>query len=880
VAGGEHIDNLENHRKRFKAPHPLGEEVPAHLTDVSGSIIQQIHEDINQKLNESMKTLYGRLRGVYYTELMHVTGGGGASPSEATPAGTASTELAFLKPSASLKPLPPPTAQVSVSDHEAPQILQAEPTRGGLKKPRSTRTRVAFADDETSKFPVALCAPAAGATTVKQGRQQAGDEAPLDDAASDVSGELLKLDPPSKKAGGDAATIVAWEDQTNLETDNSLSMESTFSDANGKPKLACNEDEGSEVDGSSSESAGSETTEAFLRDSSKHCMIFEVLEVWKKGSKHMAAKMGVQQLKHAGSKATMASRAMTTNLEGLEEALNSHRAQGIWAKLVLEPNSKSRFLWEALSTLMVFYDLIWLPLLVFDPPETLMTAVMTWVCRLFWTSDIGMSSLTGFTTNDGILETRPLVIFRRYFKTWFPLDVVIVIVDWLELIFDEAQGGSVARIGRVSRGFRIARMVRLLRVLRLQDLFTNMMDTVRSESLKEMSVMVKIVLLVFGSGHLFACLWYGLGVQDPDEEHTWVRATFSARHSLGYRYTTSLHWSLSQFSGGLDDIQPENLYERVYAVATWIYAFMAGAIMISALTSSLTQLNILANEKATKMNMLRKYLADNGISTRLATRVQRNAQHLLLERQRLIPEGSVELLQLVSTPLRVELHFELYFPVFRNHPFFARFTEVCLHIMQKVCHSATTTMSVSQGDIVFNVGEIPQKPKVVFLMNGALNYVTMSEMAGLGEIGRSPSEILKQNMTRGSKSSGLRDTGFGTTVIEGEWLAEPFLWTHWMCRGLLCASTDSRLVLLDAGKFQDTVSAFNHSEFNPKVYAGVFVEELNDLEDLSDITSGIELTSLSKVDEFMERKMKRSRAGSHRSAGSRVASGNFQKVHP
>merc|ERR1712032_1566621 len=102
----------------------------------------------------------------------------------------------------------------------------------------------------------------------------------------------------------------------------------------------------------------------------------------------------------------------------------------------------------------------------------------------------------------------------------------------------------------------------------------------------------------------------------------------------------------------------------------------------------MTQLNILANEKVTKMSMLRKYLQQNTITYRLTLRVQRNAQHALLEQQNYIPEAHVELLELVSEPLRIELHSELYGRILRNHPFFEEYIEACPHIMQKVCHVA------------------------------------------------------------------------------------------------------------------------------------------------------------------------------------------------
>merc|ERR1712032_1246131 len=80
------------------------------------------------------------------------------------------------------------------------------------------------------------------------------------------------------------------------------------------------------------------------------------------------------------------------------------------------------------------------------------------------------------------------------------------------------------------------------------------------------------------------------------------------------------------------------------------------------------------------MNRLRKYLLDNAISYILTMRVQRSAQHALLEQQNYIPEGHVELLELVSEPLRIELHFELYSRILKCHPFSSR-TRMSVHTL-------------------------------------------------------------------------------------------------------------------------------------------------------------------------------------------------------
>merc|ERR1711862_676735 len=140
----------------------------------------------------------------------------------------------------------------------------------------------------------------------------------------------------------------------------------------------------------------------------------------------------------------------------------------------------------------------------------------------------------------------------------------------------------------------------------------------------------------------------------------------------------------------------------------------------------MTRLHIISSNESEQVMVLRRYLRQNGVSKKLAVRVQHNAQHALQERRRFMPEGSVELLGIVSEPLRVELHFEIYSGVLAAHPFFARYIEECPQIMCRVCHCAMSELLVSHGDTIFTAGETPQYPKTYIVCSGTLQYVSLT----------------------------------------------------------------------------------------------------------------------------------------------------------
>merc|ERR1712232_74849 len=263
----------------------------------------------------------------------------------------------------------------------------------------------------------------------------------------------------------------------------------------------------------------------------------------------------------------------------------------------------------------------------------------------------------------------------------------------------------------------------MLRVIRLQQGVQLIDERIRSDRLMIFADIVKILLVIMGVAHLSACVWYGIGARDLSR--TWITQHLRKSDDLAYRYSLSLHWSLAQFSGGMDEVVPHNLLERIYAVSTWVLGFMLAAVLASSLTSEITRLQIISNQHAQQLSILRRFLSDNGVSNRLAVRVQRNARHALAQQQRYMQESSVELLKMVSEPLRMELHFEIYSPLLVKHPFFNQYIEECPHVMRKVCHKAIHIEPVYQGDVIFNAGECPNPPKMYFVVSGMLEYFTM-----------------------------------------------------------------------------------------------------------------------------------------------------------
>jgi len=384
------------------------------------------------------------------------------------------------------------------------------------------------------------------------------------------------------------------------------------------------------------------------------------------------------------------------------------------------------------------YDMVMIPMAFFDLPDNLFVDLMNWATRAFWTLDIGMSLSTGIVMPNGTITFDFGFIVRRYLTTWFVLDCFIVGTDWVEFIISQAQGTDSGGIGRIARVFRVVRCVWLLRLVRMQSVLQAITERIQSDNLTFVLNVLKLAIFLVSFSHIAACIWWGIGKRDGS---TWSTSWKRDGVSIESQYLISLHWTLSQFSGGMDELRPAGPIERFYNVMLWIIAFMGAAIVASILTSSLVQAHIIGGSQARQLSTLRKYLNQNSISKNLQLRVQRSAKHAISGD---LSPDAVDLLSVVSEQLRLEMHFELYSELFRCHPFFEQCIQACAQVMRRICHQATSTLLLDAGDILFSKGEAPSEPKMYFVFRGTLEYTSHStveplllyERQWIAEIGR------------------------------------------------------------------------------------------------------------------------------------------------
>merc|ERR1712000_83569 len=149
---------------------------------------------------------------------------------------------------------------------------------------------------------------------------------------------------------------------------------------------------------------------------------------------------------------------------------------------------------------MVIYDMVSIPLLLFNPEETVFLQMMAWTSPLFWSLDMIASFCTGVITEDGRTCMKIPFIAKRYLQTWFGLDLLIVASTWLEFIVTGADGVGV--IGSLGKYIRIVRIVRLLRLARMKQVMKQVTERIQSDRLAFVVFCLQLLTCVLFFSHI------------------------------------------------------------------------------------------------------------------------------------------------------------------------------------------------------------------------------------------------------------------------------------------------------------------------------------------------------------------------------------------
>mmetsp|Transcript_31593 Transcript_31593/g.87144 ORF Transcript_31593/g.87144 Transcript_31593/m.87144 type:complete len:791 (-) Transcript_31593:158-2530(-) len=475
---------------------------------------------------------------------------------------------------------------------------------------------------------------------------------------------------------------------------------------------------------------------------------------------------------------------------------------------VVSPGSTFTIWWNLLFMVVLFYELVIFPMSVFDiDPTEGVLSVFAWLAILFWSSDFVLSFFVGYYTKEGALIMDRMKIVRHYTRSWMLADFTIIAVDWIGIIgADSEQGGVLQaagflRIGKALRYFRVLRVLRVLRLRKLREAVRSLDEFVNS---KYFTVVRSIVLNMFGivlTSHFIGCMWYFIGSTEFENEKSWVTSGYD-HFGKDYKYLTSLHWSLTQFTPGSMSVQPQNVVERAFAVIVLLFGMIIFSSIVSSITAATNSLKNINARYDKQVWTLRRYFREQNITPELLARVIRYSDSVIKQKEQHVSLREVELLHRLPQSLYMDVMLEIYDEVLEEHPLFLNMNSRNKRLMQKLCCSAVQEIILAQEDELFGPGQTAHH--MYFVSVGRLTY----------------------HMDHAET--------FQAVAVEAKnSFCEAVLWTYWVHQGRMHSGKESELVAVGSTEFQKVVELYQTELFVAKKYGAEFVRGMNDLAGLN-----------------------------------------------
>lgn len=479
--------------------------------------------------------------------------------------------------------------------------------------------------------------------------------------------------------------------------------------------------------------------------------------------------------------------------------------------LVIDPSGHLKLTWDLMGIPILAWDLITIPMQVFGISDLAAMKVMGWVTLIFWTGDIPLCFITGFFDGNGDLVMNEKKIVKHYLKGMFFIDALIILADWLIVIFEYAASADPPPFLQnvaILRALRITRFVRLMRLRRLKEKLHSLQDRIDSETVLVIVDLINKIWSVLAVTHYVGCAFFFIGKSSVPGYESWLDTPYPQYHQGGveretfheapweYQYWTCLHWALTQFTPGGMHVQPQNIAERAYA----IFCLLFGMVVFSSFIASVTQARMQLTKSVGKFErdlwLLRRYCRQNKISQQLTIRMRRYVDMVLIPKFSRMTEKDVVLLPQLTAHLRGELQVELHTKKVCVHPFFEKLRKNKA-VMNNMCNSAIQTLPIAFGDVVFVSGRL--STHMYIMIDGACDYIPHDR--------RHPE----------------------TRVGKNSWISEAVLWTEWVTQGQMQGFVESTATGVDSAKFR-TVLRNNPLQMNvARAYATAFLDVLNQL---------------------------------------------------
>eukprot|EP00931_Biecheleriopsis_adriatica_P018669 TRINITY_DN12997_c0_g1_i10.p1 TRINITY_DN12997_c0_g1~~TRINITY_DN12997_c0_g1_i10.p1 ORF type:complete len:824 (+),score=118.70 TRINITY_DN12997_c0_g1_i10:2-2473(+) len=382
------------------------------------------------------------------------------------------------------------------------------------------------------------------------------------------------------------------------------------------------------------------------------------------------------------------------------------------------PHSPGRLAWDAGGVVLMLVDMITLPIIIawgldFDTSTPGSTALflLFWLSLTFWSADIAIQFNTGIYVHGKLVLNR-ITIGKKYIKSWFLLDLLIVLLDAtigafsLDVDMSSSEGMSgptralrSTRVSRILRTIRLLRLVRVSHVSRLNSVIEAVAEGKQGFIL--MSAIIKASLMVLLILHLLACAWFFAGrmvTETDDDMNSWIELADAGSASGITQYLHAVQWIVTPPAPV--PVDPRSTWERAFHLLINGICLVILGSTLGYISDVLGQLRAVHSESRTKLLQVRKYLFLHRVPMELSARIVRFAEHRLQKAE----AGQAIDLSLLTPTLQRELWASQRRQFIMTHPFFSLTFEAFPEIFASIC-GAARAQPYEENEVVFVEGE-------------------------------------------------------------------------------------------------------------------------------------------------------------------------------
>jgi len=433
-------------------------------------------------------------------------------------------------------------------------------------------------------------------------------------------------------------------------------------------------------------------------------------------------------------------------------------------------------LYRLLGTALLLYDITTVPLTIaWDFPMVGFLRAMVWITAVFWTIDIGVCFTTSFHINGELVDNIP-AIANNYLRSYFVIDVVIVMSDWVFLLVTNSVGWRVARLAKVGR---LLRLVAMGRDANGRNIF-RMIEEKCSDYWKLAFRFASMFATTLFCAHIVSCAWFLIGTSSPSDTGTnWIRESGLplSDGSVWYQYTTAFHWAMVQICLGSNEVVCATSVERIFSVMCMAIGLLFGTTLVSTLSTAMFQVQMDHRENYLMLNEMTRYLNENKIDHTFAAEVQRQLRARLATKD-IVKKENVRGLRLLSATLREKLQFEVFAPCMKCHSLFMLWLNVYQAFAELFTNQCMRSLHLMREDDLFFAGKMADA--TYMLISGVVKYTQSPAYAHV-------------------------DDEIDQDVESNSLISEAALWSHWFHVGTSQARQMCHVAEIRVAEFQNVV---------------------------------------------------------------------------